>query len=704
MSVNYSKPKLVSFYIFDNRNGQKEGEEHEKLLFYSPSDEQLNTKVRNVGLSEAFTRFTSMFNNSSDCETVHSQKHVTALIQPEPFIWMVLKVALAHTCRRAEQPVPKKSKKSLKNSSKSINKSKPVSISVQGQSSNDPTLTSDDGGRRGSQQTSTGNLTVDYPQNDSSNNSPKNDSTDRTSVTSSVSNASSGEALDASRNPTSPNYSVGHKDETENSISKPQPNESSDTIRRENYDSTSTVSSVVNGNKSSDAENSVASSSRAAKEDNDSMGSQTDVHSSSILSAQFKNCVAKDSTSQNACTNPDCASSVQYISSSVQPSVLHAHLQAAYSSFALLHHSFGMVLQLLGLEKLRHVLQLFFNDYLGKVDMSHGDLSSVWRGLSYMPLSQSLLLRVRCCLASLRSALPVIRATAFLYSGSIAWCDFSLETLRRLLHYLHYNGVLKQVALQATQEDASYANRFIGGVGHSIRAYIGEDGRMGVAGRRSECHLLLYSCAGTIIPLVVPVTERLEPILYEKLARLLDSRVKQLVTDIKASKPSKSTPNPSDNFNYVYHNSMNLAVKSTLRVEKPPEQSHTVDSGTSGGSKGSWWFTGNKITETEDSGSVVESGAFGLGGGVVLVTSSQGPSVIPWKVMLTIVDLQADMQRYGHHESVLKTVDDHWVVGRTGNGRQLFVTLANSTSNLVEITDEVQRIAQLHFSDIFMME
>ena len=42
--------------------------------------------------------------------------------------------------------------------------------------------------------------------------------------------------------------------------------------------------------------------------------------------------------------------------------------------------------------------------------------------------------------------------------------------------------------------------------------------------------------------------------------------------------------------------------------------------------------------------------------------------------------------RQGVYESVVKTVEDHWVVAKRGNGRQLFVTLTQSTANLVEIT------------------
>jgi hypothetical protein len=45
---------------------------------------------------------------------------------------------------------------------------------------------------------------------------------------------------------------------------------------------------------------------------------------------------------------------------------------------------------------------------------------------------------------------------------------------------------------------------------------------------------------------------------------------------------------------------------------------------------------------------------------------------------------------------------DGWVVGRISNGRELYVILDNKTGNLVEVTDEVNKIASSYFSNIFI--
>lgn len=71
---------IRSFYIFNSTYGQKEGQvgrllfsfvqnapkfqiifglqEKEKILFYHPKEIDINAKIRDVGLSQAFTAFT----------------------------------------------------------------------------------------------------------------------------------------------------------------------------------------------------------------------------------------------------------------------------------------------------------------------------------------------------------------------------------------------------------------------------------------------------------------------------------------------------------------------------------------------------------------------------------------------------------------------------------------------------------------------
>ncbi|XP_062134463.1 vacuolar fusion protein CCZ1 homolog isoform X1 [Drosophila sulfurigaster albostrigata] len=81
---------LRSFYIFNSSFCQKEGEEEKKVLFYHPVDIELNTKIRDVGLSEAIITFTGTFTNEDDCKALHTQKTTQLFHQPEPGYWLVM--------------------------------------------------------------------------------------------------------------------------------------------------------------------------------------------------------------------------------------------------------------------------------------------------------------------------------------------------------------------------------------------------------------------------------------------------------------------------------------------------------------------------------------------------------------------------------------------------------------------------------------
>ncbi|XP_069188543.1 vacuolar fusion protein CCZ1 homolog [Procambarus clarkii] len=91
---NSSEPKLLHFFIFNTSYGQKEDQEHEKILFYHPSATDIDTQVRHVGLAEAITRFSRTFKKDGDCEAVHTQKTRQVFYQPEPDIWMVMTVGI----------------------------------------------------------------------------------------------------------------------------------------------------------------------------------------------------------------------------------------------------------------------------------------------------------------------------------------------------------------------------------------------------------------------------------------------------------------------------------------------------------------------------------------------------------------------------------------------------------------------------------
>ena len=85
-----SRSNLKNFFIFNTDYGQKEGHEEEKTMLYIPQEEDIDTKIKNIGLSEALVKFCETFNPRKPCEVLHSQKSRQVFLNPEGQFWMVM--------------------------------------------------------------------------------------------------------------------------------------------------------------------------------------------------------------------------------------------------------------------------------------------------------------------------------------------------------------------------------------------------------------------------------------------------------------------------------------------------------------------------------------------------------------------------------------------------------------------------------------
>ncbi|EDS41173.1 conserved hypothetical protein [Culex quinquefasciatus] len=81
---------LRSFYIFNSSFGPKEGEEEKKILFYHPQETDIDSKIKDVGLSEAIVKFSNTFTNDESVQAMHTQKTCQLYYQPEPGYWMIM--------------------------------------------------------------------------------------------------------------------------------------------------------------------------------------------------------------------------------------------------------------------------------------------------------------------------------------------------------------------------------------------------------------------------------------------------------------------------------------------------------------------------------------------------------------------------------------------------------------------------------------
>ena len=85
---------LLNFFVFNASLCRREGEEEKKILYYYPPEEDIDRKIKNIGLCEAVAKFTETFAPETPVETIHSQRKRMMLHEPEAGYWMVLTVTV----------------------------------------------------------------------------------------------------------------------------------------------------------------------------------------------------------------------------------------------------------------------------------------------------------------------------------------------------------------------------------------------------------------------------------------------------------------------------------------------------------------------------------------------------------------------------------------------------------------------------------
>ncbi|CAL4128028.1 unnamed protein product, partial [Meganyctiphanes norvegica] len=338
----------------------------------------------------------------------------------------------------------------------------------------------------------------------------------------------------------------------------------------------------------------------------------------------------------------------EYQSEGVQDSVLKANLINLYRAFTLQHASYSHVLAEGDVDSLRSTIRDFFSSYISLVDLSCGDIINIWSGVSFLPLDRQTFLRIHCCLSLLQASHPCIKHTAFFYNSSVVW-KLGNSNMQKLSKFLIGNIYLKFIKKKC-EGALKNSTRFLGsGPTPSLRIFLKENHTL----EPNPHHLLVYTLAGATICLTMLEDEKLTPILFEKIDRLLETKVSQLASDIGEQTNKKSSGSSSNDhssssgqFRYVYHNHMNLATKTTLP-------------GTS--------------------------------------------TTIPPEVMKTIADMHEDIKKCCSSELVVKTSHDHWLIVFGAKRGQLFAITCFKRLNLI-YCNEVNRMCNSHFSNIFMVE
>ena len=91
---------LVKYFVFNTDWGKKEGNEHEKLIYYySIAPVTLDQKVADIGLAEAVTNFGQQFGDIS--ESLHGNKLRFVFLELSPNIWSTICISEPYSVHRS---------------------------------------------------------------------------------------------------------------------------------------------------------------------------------------------------------------------------------------------------------------------------------------------------------------------------------------------------------------------------------------------------------------------------------------------------------------------------------------------------------------------------------------------------------------------------------------------------------------------------
>lgn len=362
--------------------------------------------------------------------------------------------------------------------------------------------------------------------------------------------------------------------------------------------------------------------------------------------------------------------SFEYHDSHVKDTVMQATLQRSYSMFKLFNGSFANITKQFGVEGLRRRLEKFFSRYLVTVEVGKLDIFSIFQGIQFLPLDKYMYLKVHCFVNLVETTFRNIQRTVLVYGDQLVWSGLEQEDIKIFYQYLlswlfpsHFGSdFLSNISTLAQGGPPSVApsnqphtGSFL--IGHSGTTSSSAEGGKSpwvyilVDGILQSCRLFVYN-AGSATMCFFVQCDQAAPMeeFCKRLGTFLAPRLSQIARDIVEFCSKTRQPQVEQQYRFVYFNEMNLAVKSPLLSRKPPY--------------------------------------FG----------------ITKEMMLLLTEINEEYDRLDEGETIMRTLADFWVVCRKSGHRRFFIILTQKSANFAEITEEVRRLCQREFTNIFFLD
>ena len=369
----------------------------------------------------------------------------------------------------------------------------------------------------------------------------------------------------------------------------------------------------------------------------------------------------------------------EYLPDEVQDSIGKASLQQAYEMFVLFNGLLTFILETYGFKLLKERLEYFYTRYLQTLNFGQLDILDVYQGIVYLPLNKNDFLKVHCFSNLVEATFKTVKHVCLLYNDQLIWTTLNCNNLKVLYKYLtssllqplteeeSIHKYSPNTSLKISPEpfnrsspnnfSTSNSGRFLTGpvdittLGsgsfspkRAPRVFVDVDGQT------CELNLVVYKVCNLVFCLIVDL-----PSLNSEFCTQIHNKVGpqlcNLSSVITEQISKRSSTLLDQQFRFVYFNSMNLAIKSSIHGRRSP---------------------------------------------------STLTSVSP-DIMQMLIDLHEDFDTLKiDGEIIAKNTSDCWIVGKRSKFREFFVILNQKNASIVEINEEVRQLINSSFSNIFL--
>ncbi|RNA01621.1 vacuolar fusion CCZ1 -like protein [Brachionus plicatilis] len=342
-------------------------------------------------------------------------------------------------------------------------------------------------------------------------------------------------------------------------------------------------------------------------------------------------------------------------------------LKKIYNYYQLFNGKIGDSLKLMGQDKLKEKMKLFFDDYIEtKLNVRDYDIMNTFNGLQFMSLDRNMYLKIQSLLNLLEEKLPLVQRVVVMHSDQVIWSGLEQEDISAIYQYLKElisknatSVPQSQLAskflvdenaknLMSSLTNPSTSNNSENSIDQFDQEYF-EFKRVYLDKPDPEqFYLIPYNLSKMTFFVFIPTSQSFKLSLLKEIDEILAPNLVLFIKEISEQQLKRSSIFTEEKeIKYIYFNRLNLAQKSTLN-------------------------------KTKD---------------------------LPKHLMALIAQLSKDLEScVPSGEIFVKSGKDYWIACKKSDLREVYVVVCQKNANLTMIDEEVKQLCSTDFSNIFFME